>query len=267
MSDQYYIRIRGQVKGPLTRDQIMTQVRRKRLGRHHELSVDGIEWQKAGDMSEFFEPVQPSPGLDMGLQQDSTSTEIEDTTDSQTPADDEWYYTKGGNKIGPVTSSDLQMWLSTGRLSATDPVWNAEFDSWIPIGELPQFASKGAGNSSRSESGAVFPKASFIEVFLGTSQGATLPGDAVHKYPNLTRYLRIAESVLRVLFVLMLFLDLAAWFYFVGKSVHEARWELVFGGLIAGPLQVLTLWLIFITCMAGLEFIRVVINIEANTSQ
>lgn len=55
MAENYYVRIRGKVKGPYTADKIIQQVRRKRVGRHHEISEDGVTWQKAGDFSEFFE--------------------------------------------------------------------------------------------------------------------------------------------------------------------------------------------------------------------
>ena len=101
---------------------------------------------------------------------------------------------------------------------------------------------------------------------MGTSKAATLPKDAIHKFPNLTRYLQIAEAAIRITFVLALFLNFAGWIYLVGRAVNNEQWELVAGGLIAGPLQVLLLWLFFITGMAGLEFIRVVIKIEDNTA-
>jgi len=54
--NQYYVRVRGEVKGPWTQAQIQTQIRRKRIGRIHELSTDAAHWQKAGDMPELFEP-------------------------------------------------------------------------------------------------------------------------------------------------------------------------------------------------------------------
>lgn len=101
---------------------------------------------------------------------------------------------------------------------------------------------------------------------MGTSRAARLPDDAIHKFPNLTRYLRIAESSLRILFVLALFLTFASMMYVVGRAVYEEQWPIVAGGLIAAPIQVIFLWLLFITGMAGLELVRVVIQIEDNTS-
>ncbi len=56
MAENYYVRIRGKVKGPYTHEKVLQQVRRKRLGRHHEISEDAVSWQKAGTFEEFFEP-------------------------------------------------------------------------------------------------------------------------------------------------------------------------------------------------------------------
>ncbi|MEQ9410977.1 MAG: GYF domain-containing protein [Fuerstiella sp.] len=268
MSDNYYIRIRGEVKGPLSREQIVTQIRRKRLGRHHELSADAINWQKAGDMPEFFEPaVTKRARVAVESEADASDTfslQPAEKEDVSPDSNGDWYYAKGGNKLGPVSGSEIQMWLSSGRLNAEDLVWNESFDNWLPVGDLPQFA--GAAGSRKGSGISEQPPAGFWEIFMGTSAAARLPGNAVHKYPNLSRYLQIAESSLRILFVLLLFLNLAGLFYVVGRSWYEMQWVVVAGGLIAAPLQVLFLWLVFITCMAGLEFIRVVIQIEDNTS-
>ncbi len=274
MSDQYYIRVRGEVKGPLTQDQIVAQIRRKRLGRHHELSVDAVTWQKAGDMAEFFQPAvtkrerqpvaeteaEPTPSADVA--------ELASGQSASGSSAEEWYYSKGGNRLGPVSASDIQMWLSSGKLAADDLVWNEEFDNWIPAGDLPQFAFAGDSAAAKKKKTKVsdMQAAGFWEVFMGTSPAARLPDDAIHKFPNLTRYLRIAESSLRILFVLALFLTFASMMYVVGRAVYEEQWPIVAAYLIGAPIQVIFLWLLFITGMAGLELVRVVIQIEDNTS-
>ncbi|MEZ6126664.1 MAG: GYF domain-containing protein [Planctomycetaceae bacterium] len=167
MSDQYYIRIRGEVRGPLTRDQIQAQIRRKRLGRHHELSADGITFRKAGDMPEFFEPlVGPRERLPEVFP-DSASTTSEgrsqrpadrqnhsnDAESSDRPADagDEWFYAKAGNKLGPVSGSEIRMWLSSGQLQARDLVWNSKLENWIAAGELPEFAGAPAARPNEAQ--------------------------------------------------------------------------------------------------------------------
>jgi len=274
MSDDYYIRIRGEVKGPLTRQQIATQIRRKRLGRHHELSADAIDWQKAGDMQEFFEPKVTAKERVVALEAEKKDDErIQSLPDSESSAntvDDEWYYTKGGNKLGPVPASEIQIWLSSGRLKGDDLVWNASFENWIPVADLPQFAAIAVSQERSSPDSLA--RASFWEIFLGTSRAATLPADAVKKYPNLTRYLKIAESSLRIIFVLSLVCIVPFLFFFVTAFFsHTDRMTFAAAVLAASvivcPLSVLVMWLVFITHMAGLEFVRVVIKIEDNSSR
>ena len=65
----------------------------------------------------------------------------------------------------------------------------------------------------------------------------------------------------------MLFLQVASFFYQIGRAFYESQWVIVIAALIAAPLGVLLWWLVFITCMAGLELIRVVIKIEDNSSR
>ncbi|MFN9977057.1 MAG: hypothetical protein ACK58T_44870, partial [Phycisphaerae bacterium] len=77
MSDTFYVRIRGDVKGPLSRELIVSQIRKKRLGRHHELSEDAVTWQRAGDFPGLFESNIPErdPEPEAPLRrQDSTSS-------------------------------------------------------------------------------------------------------------------------------------------------------------------------------------------------
>jgi len=278
MSDQYYIRVRGEVKGPLSRDQIVAQIRRKRLGRHHELSADAVTWQKAGDMEEFFQPavarrerqpeVAEADGSSDGVAASGSGQDASAVTSG------EWYYSKGGNRLGPVSASEIQMWLSSGKLMPDDAVWTEEFDNWVAVGDLPQFAAtheydpdaRPQKKKQKSSKSANNQEAGFWEVFMGTSRAARLPDDAIHKFPNLTRYLRIAESSLRILFVLALFLTFAWMMYFVGRAVNDEQWLLVAGGLIAMPIYVTCLWLTFISGMAALELVRVVIQIEDNTA-
>lgn len=57
MSDEWYVRIRGEVRGPMPESELQSQIRKKRIGRHHEISQDAIQWVRAGDVEGLFEPV------------------------------------------------------------------------------------------------------------------------------------------------------------------------------------------------------------------
>lgn len=274
MPEQYYIRVRGDVKGPFSTEQLRAQIRRKRIGRHHEVSVDGSTWEKAGDVPELFEPVVAAPRPTPAEEVEPVTNEPAKESAASSPAGTgaqpsdgkDWYYAKGGNKLGPVSSTDLQMWLSNGVLSAQDLVWHQDFDNWIPAGDLPQFAAA-AARKSKATNAADYKKASFWEVFWGTSKAAQLPKDAIHKFPNLSRYLTIAEASFRALFALLLVAHVVGVIFSSGLEFRQGVYELGFGYLLGGLLGIPILWLLFLTGMAMLEIIRVLVSIEDNTAR
>lgn len=286
MADSFYIRIRGEVKGPLSREQIVSQIRKKRLGRHHELSVDAVHWERAGDIPGLFDATvvlrEEQPAVAAAV----ASVEAADSSGTASAAgatvgglNADWYYAKGRNNIGPVTADELRAMLATGRLLGSDRVWHSSLEDWTPAQDLPQFMGSVAdpggarGQSSAQQGGSrkSIPKATFLEVLMGTSAGASLPEDAIYKYPNLTRYLLVAEGALRILFLVLLLALTAGFVVVVGDQARHLDLPLIIGVVIGAGfalvLQTLLLWLIFISCLAVLEVIRILIKIEDNTSQ
>lgn len=275
MADSYYIRIRGEVKGPVARSELVSQIRKKRMGRHHEVSTDAVNWVRAGDVPDLFEPVvavREAVVSAMAASEESragsASAQPEGATSSS--SETEWFYAKGRNRLGPVTESELRTMLATARISGSDLVWNDSLEDWIAAGSLPQFAGvssapmNGAGTDSSSSTQP--RRAGFFEILLGLSQGATLPENAAWKFPNLTRYLSIAEGALRILFVFQLVIITAGWIYQVVESI---RTENAFGLIISfgyGPIMMLFAWLFFISLLDLLEVVKVLIRIEHNTS-
>ena len=54
MMEQYWIRVRGQVKGPFEEEQLQALVRRGQLSRIHEISADGDSWLRAEEYPQLF---------------------------------------------------------------------------------------------------------------------------------------------------------------------------------------------------------------------
>ncbi len=92
------------------------------------------------------------------------------------------------------------------------------------------------------------------------------------RYPNLLRYIGIAETLTKVFFWIgLVFVALGL----VGYEIRmlwefrfhhiEASLGLMILGLVVAGLYVLILWLLFVFAMAMTEFLRVVIDIENNT--
>ncbi len=165
MSDSYYVRIRGEVKGPVARSELVSQIRKKRMGRHHEVSTDAVNWVRAGDVPDLFEPVVAVREA-AAAPIEQASTETSRAAGARTRADEsgnqnetEWFYAKGRNRLGPVTEHELRTMLATGRITGSELVWNHSLDDWLPASQLPQFASlvpvQAAAQSGQSEQGAV----------------------------------------------------------------------------------------------------------------
>ena len=286
MSDSFYFRVRGEVKGPFSREQIISLIRKKRLGRHHELSTDAVIWTRAGEVDGLFESVAPArdePEVAYAIPETETKQESAGSGRSSfsnsgsDDQDDEWHYAKGRNTLGPISSNELRAMLATGRLLGSDRVWNSSLADWLPAEDLPQFMGSvredtqrpsststprgGSGNGGRSSS--------YFDIAFGLSRGTALPEGTLHKYPSLTRYLQISEGINRIFFVLGL-LGAAGWYIFlVVASFQQEDARIIVGTIILGFMALLVGWLfcwfVFIAAMAGLEFVRVIIKIEDNT--
>lgn len=290
MADNFYFRIRGEVKGPYPREQIIALIRKKRLGRHHELSADAVKWQRAGDIEGLFEapvaeeqPVAEEPARESrgrnASQTDfmSGSSAQNDSADEQESDDnpDEWFYAKGRNTHGPVSSKDLRAMLATGRLTGTDRIWNESLADWVPAADVPQFMGSIVDNGNLFQRPVddrqAGPKAGFYEVFFGVSSNSSLPNAASTKFPNLCRYLSIAEGVARIFFVLQILASIGWFMFYVFLAIRTEETQGIiaafFGGGLGLLFSVAFFWFIFTATLALLEVAKVLIRIEHNTAK
>ena len=137
MSQSYYIRVRGQVQGPLSRAQIVAMMRRNRLGRHHEISADGVVWSRVADIPELtghwaadeqrvdrLSPVQihPEPALTVE------------------PATADWFYASGTTQLGPVTLDAIRTLLANHSIDGATLVWKKGQPDWIPAKLIPELS-------------------------------------------------------------------------------------------------------------------------------
>lgn len=289
MSDTFYFRVRGEVKGPFSREQIISLVRKKRLGRHHELSADGVHWQRAGEIEELFESMAPDD-RSLEIIEDigpvvaepvlaTASPGISSMSPKSSAGPDDWFYAKGRDTHGPFSSKDLRAMLAAGRVDQTDRVWNQSLADWIPAADVQQLtgalhdSANPYGNppSGRQKQSRRIPRASFFEIFFGVTPDSVVPDSSSMKFPNLCRYLRISESVFRVLLVLQIFAA-TGWYAFVMFGLFQVAnpLQIAFGffiGAAALALAIGVLWLAFLASMAMLDMLKVLIRIEDNTGK
>jgi len=61
---------------------------------------------------------------------------------------DQWHYSINGNQSGPVSSSELKQFASSGKLSQTDLIWKDGMQDWVPAGKVKGLFSVQANTAS-----------------------------------------------------------------------------------------------------------------------
>ena len=55
------------------------------------------------------------------------------------PADAEWYVSRNGQQLGPMSKAQLDEMNTTGKLEPSDHVWTAQLGEWKPASAVLQF--------------------------------------------------------------------------------------------------------------------------------
>ncbi|MDB5292901.1 MAG: hypothetical protein JWL69_4142 [Phycisphaerales bacterium] len=61
------------------------------------------------------------------------------------PSDTQWYYSQGGQQLGPVSEAQLQQMKSAGQVGPADLVWSEGMTDWLPAGQVPQLQTHATG--------------------------------------------------------------------------------------------------------------------------
>ena len=144
MSDQLFIRIRGNIKGPLTAEQIRVQAHRGRFGRHNEISEDGINWIRASSRPDLF-PASAQPKVRKKqevevVSEAETEDQLSDSYELMATPDTEhkiWYYSEGSERQGPISFSQLQSLALSGELKPDNYVCQEGMQEWELSSDIP----------------------------------------------------------------------------------------------------------------------------------
>ncbi len=132
-SDGWYMRSRGRVLGPFTRDQLESMRDRGQLSQFHEISQDRRNWANASAIEWLFS--RASTG-------ESTRQEVPlaDASPSRT-AGPVWFYNEDGTAHGPIGSEQIVALFQAGRIRWDTPIWREGYPSWLAFRNVPEFAS------------------------------------------------------------------------------------------------------------------------------
>lgn len=62
----------------------------------------------------------------------------------------QWFYSKNGTQLGPISGDELRAKLGSGEVSPADLVWREGMSDWQPSAKVPELASVAALPSATS---------------------------------------------------------------------------------------------------------------------
>jgi hypothetical protein len=103
-------------------------------------------WQPAGEIQGLFQPTPEPPRPEPEPEEPATPA-----ASLNGPARDAWFYTREGERCGPVTLPELRVKAAEGLLNPRlDMVWTQGMDGWKPSGEIDGLFEKKAPEEKES---------------------------------------------------------------------------------------------------------------------
>jgi hypothetical protein len=52
----------------------------------------------------------------------------------------QWYYSKNGTQLGPISEADIRAKITSGEIAASDLIWKEGMGDWQPAGSVKEFS-------------------------------------------------------------------------------------------------------------------------------
>ncbi len=166
--ETFYIRFRGNTRGPYNRDELLQLAERGRFAKHHEVSADGSTWERAGQRPDLF----------------SEQGSVEPASSSFDG--DAWYYSLSeGEEEGPVSLREVKSMIRSEMLDGDALLWTEGMSDWEPadeVSELQQLFKQRSRSSSSSQRAQQQPdsQSGGIDPLLGMVKYCTGCGKQIH---------------------------------------------------------------------------------------
>ena len=86
----------------------------------------------------------------------------------------QWFYSKSGTQLGPVSEGELRSKIGAGEVSAADLIWKEGMSDWQAAGKIVEFANS-SSVQLRAEDGVQSPYVAPSVVTEPLRQGADIP--------------------------------------------------------------------------------------------
>ena len=149
-SETMFVRRRGKVEGPWTRNKLKSEMKLRKLSRFHEVSIDKKSWVRAESLDWLFVKAKvrqktKQPDVEVPINRDKADSNISTAAESISVAaghdDGKWFIGINGKEIGPIAKAEVQRKIISGEAGKRDLVWHDGYADWLPLAHVPEFVS------------------------------------------------------------------------------------------------------------------------------
>ena len=141
-NDRFYVRFKGRVLGPLTREKTLELAKRGQITKQHELSPDGVAWKKADEFPGFFTS-------ERAVANQTAVREKQQEVSAPDVPSEEWYAHFNNSNQGPVDLKGMKNWIASGKVNKETMIWRPGMSEWQSA-ELIRAEWFGASNAGKS---------------------------------------------------------------------------------------------------------------------
>ena len=140
--ERFYVRFKGRVLGPLTREKTLELAKRGQITKQHELSPDGVAWKKADEFPGFFTS-------ERAVANQTAVREKQQEVSAPDVPSEEWYAHFNNSNQGPVDLKGMKNWIALGMVNKETMIWRPGMSEWQSA-ELIRAEWFGASNAGKS---------------------------------------------------------------------------------------------------------------------
>ena len=144
MDTHLWVKEKGRLLGPYTIEKLKQLVDENWLSKMHLISTDQMTWINAGDYESGMlwirdEQIQTTENEDLNL--DSAGAAETNPEHEKHPhvaeVETDWWYTRNGQQLGPISLEQLQNMLGCQDLKADEQVWKDGMKYWKAAKDVP----------------------------------------------------------------------------------------------------------------------------------
>ena len=140
--ERFYVRFKGRVLGPLTREKTLELAKRGQITKQHELSPDGVAWKQADEFPGFFTS-------ERAVANQTAVREKQQEVSAPDVPSEEWYAHFNNSNQGPVDLKGMKNWIASGKVNKETMIWRPGMSEWQSA-ELIRAEWFGASNAGKS---------------------------------------------------------------------------------------------------------------------